>query len=253
MIELIHSNGIHLPHLSPSTINSFITDRFGFYKSKVLGAPFKGNGYTARGTAVEAGVNTLITGEGDPLEVCNNTFKEELSKAGVSMLEVEYIYDSLPGLIDVAVDHFSAVFKNNDAKSQTFIEARLEGVERKVIGYLDFDMVNLIVDCKVTSKSPSKLSQNYAIQGSVYRKATGKQVEFHFVVPNKKPVIKTIRLSDDEYSFYIAYATLAAQRIEAIERCECPKTMMNLILSFPDLSAMWNDKDRNEAKKFLGL
>jgi hypothetical protein len=253
MIDLIHSNGINLPHLSPSTINSFITDRFGFYRSKIKGEPFKGNAYTARGTAIEAAVNTLITGEGEPYEVCDTVFREELSKSAVSMIEAEDIYDSLKDLVDCAINHFSSVFKNADAKSQSFIEARLPGVERRIIGYLDFDMPNLIIDCKVTSKSPSKLSQNYAIQGSIYRKATGKPVEFHFIVANKKPVTKHIRLSDDEYSFYLAYATLAAQRIEAIDRCESPKEMMELILSFPDLSAMWNDKDRDSAKQFLGL
>jgi hypothetical protein len=253
MIELTHSNGINIPHLSPSTINSFITNRFQFFNSKVLGEPFKGNEYTARGTAIEAAANTLITKDGDPYEVCDSVFKTELAKANIALIAVEEVYDSLKGLVDVAINHFSGVFGTQDVKSQTFIEGRLDGVSRKIIGYLDFDMPNLIIDCKCVSKTPSKLSQSYAIQGAIYRKITGKPVEFHFVIPNKKPVVKHIALSDDEYIFHINYAIEAAKRIEAIEACDDPKQMMHLIMSFPDLSSMWNDNEREAAKQMLGI
>jgi hypothetical protein len=249
--ELTHTNGINIPHLSASTINSFITSRFGFYQSKVLGSPFQGNQYTARGTAVEHGVNTWIENPGiDPKECYAYMFKkfdEEVERAGLSRMTVEEVRDSLEGLLAVALKFYMIEFKDRPAVTQHKFECNLEGVKRPIIGYLDyFQQDHAVRDSKVTSKTPSKLSQNYILQGALYRKAKKTNVYFDFFIPNKTPVHKPIVLTDDEFIFGISYLTRAAQVIEEIEECDNPKRMMEL-MSFPNLDDFWTFPEKKAA------
>ena len=252
--ELTHTNNIHIPHLSASTINSFIGSRYGFYQSKVKGAPFQGNQYTARGTAVEHAVNCwLETGNQDGIAVALKKFDEEVARAGLSRMAVEDERETIPGLVELALNFYGEVFAKNKAITQHKIDVQLDGISRKVVGYLDFYQFELAVrDSKVVSKTPSKLSQAYVLQGALYRKATGLPVTFDFFIPNKKPVQKSITLSDDEYIFGLSYLTRAAQVIEEIESCESPSRLMEL-MSFPDLSSMYNEHEKKEAARIWNI
>lgn len=253
--DLTHTNNIHLPHLSPSTVNSFIGSRFGFYQSKVKGAPFAGNQYTARGTAVEHAVNTWIETP-NHLSFVNaalEKFDEEIKKAGLSRMAVEDERDTIPGLVDLALGFYKREFATHKAITQRKVECQLDGLERIMVGYLDYFQMGIAVrDSKVVSKTPSKLSQAYVLQGAFYRKATGLNVTFDFFIPNKTPVQKSITLSDDEYVFGLSYLTAASKVIEEIERCDSPARMMEL-MSFPNLDSMYSVPEKKEAARLWGI
>lgn len=250
-----HSNNLNINHLSASTINLFITSRFGFYQSKIAGAPFQGSVHTARGQAIEHGVNTWIEKPecGVLLDVVNAKYDEECKKAGISKLAGEDMRESLPGLLEIALKFYKSEFATDKALTQQKIEGTLDGVDRVILGYLDYLQIGKAVrDCKVSSKSPSKLSQSYILQGSFYRKTTGLPVYFDFFIPNKKPVHVPIKLNDDEYVFGLSYMTVAAKVIEELEQCDDPKRILKL-MSFPDLSSMWTDSDVKAAAKEWGI
>lgn len=261
---LEHSNDIHIPHLSASTINAFITSRYDFYERKVRKVPFVINPFMARGKAVEHAVNELLEGKIEPedmVESAMSCYEEEMkpwhdlpdSKKDIE--KESAIRAAIPGLVECAFQHFEPILFDpfNKAVTQKKIEIRLNGVERPVIGYLDYYINGMSVrDCKVASRTPSALSQGYVIQGALYQKATGLPVFFDFIVDNKKPVSKSIMLTEEEYSFGISYATRAAQLIEELETCDDPRRVME-IMSFPDLSSMWSEEDRREAKTRWGF
>ena len=153
----------------------------------------------------------------------------------------------------MAFGFYKPEFTNNPAKTQHKISVKLDGVERDVIGYLDFYQEGIRVrDSKVVSRSPSKLSQDYILQGSLYRKATGCEVVFDFFVDNKKPIHKPIILSDDEYIFGISYMTVAAKVLEELEVCDNPKRIIEL-MSFPNLDNLWTHADKVVAAKQWGI
>ena len=253
--SLSHSNGIHIPHLSASTINSFINDRFGFWQSKVAREPFKGSVHTARGKAVEHGVNTWIEKPGctDLLAEAHKVFDEEIKLAGISKFDAEDIRESVKGLLDEALKFYQPEFTERKAVTQRKISVRLDGVKREIIGYLDYFQPSVAVrDSKVVSRTPSSLSQPYILQGALYRYAEKLPVVFDFFVDNKKPVHKPITLSDDEYLFGLSYLTRAAQVIEELEECDNPKRVMEL-MSFPNLDNLWTHSDRVAACKTWGI
>ena len=242
MFDLQYSMGIHVPHLSPSTVNSFITDKTGFYNSKILRAPFSGSHYTCRGTAVEHAINVwLETGVTENLsQIAVDKYKEEMIKSGLSLLDQTEICDAIPGLVELSYQTYSDQFSDckNLVQTQRKVEASLEGVDRTVLGYLDFFVMGKAVrDCKTASKTPSSLSQSYILQGAFYNLATGLPVTFDFFIANKKPVYKGIAMTEDQCAFGISYLTAAAKAIEELETCDNPRRVMQL-MTFPDLSNM---------------
>lgn len=247
-------NELFLPHFSPSTVNSFITSRYSFYKSKVERTPFTGNQYTARGTAVEHGVNVWIENPAlDPLIAAMGKFDEELQKSSVSRATAKEVQDSIPGLLDLALGFYKKEFSHHQAVTQTKVEVKLDGVSRTMLGYLDFIQNGFAVrDCKVTSKTPSYLSQSYILQGAMYQLATGLPVFFDFFVPNKKPSHKAIMLTEQQFKFGISYLTRACQVLEELNKCSNPKRIIYL-MSFPDLSSLYSLEDKKAAAKAWGI
>lgn len=257
MFDLQYSMGINIPHLSPSTVNSFITDKTGFYNSKVLRAPFMGSGYTCRGTAVEHAINVwLETGVTENLsQIAIDKYKEEMIKSGCSLLADISIQEAIPGLVELAYQTYLDQFSDCKTLVQTQrkVEANLKGIDRVMLGYLDFFIMGKAVrDCKTSSKTPSSLSQSYILQGAFYNLATGLPVTFDFFIANKKPVYKGITMTEDQCAFGISYLTAAAKAIEELENCNDPRRVMQL-MTFPDLSNMWTDSDRSRAAKEWGI
>ena len=112
---------------------------------------------------------------------------------------------------------------------------------------------NQIQDLKVTGTTPSRLKQDYQIQGSIYKHATGLPVNFFFVVPLKtKTNFVKIPLSGADYKWALNYATMAAQRMDVIyDIMEKPHMFQKpedigevfAAMAFPNMDAFWNAKD----------
>jgi hypothetical protein len=257
-----HSNGIYIPHLSPSTINSFIERRSAFFDSKVLRAPFTANPAMARGTAVEHGINEWLR---DPsllpnlADIALEKFDQELVKY-VKMASQSALDDmaslrlSIPGLVECAYKHFSSIWTFGMPIGQAPVNCKLPGVKRKITGFMDyFRPGKEVIDCKVSAKSPGKLSQGYCIQGAIYHHFTGMPVEFHFIVANKTPKTEIIRMTEDDIVFGLSYATRAAELLEELEECANPKRVMEICMGFPNLSSLWNYEEKRDAAKRWGI
>lgn len=254
--DLTHSNGIHIPHLSPSTVSNFIENKWGFYNSKVLREPFKGNHHTSLGQAVEHGVNVWLENPGKPMDYlmhANEKYDDQIKDTGTPKDKVMEYRNMIPGMLELALRHYKRTFAETGALTQQKIETSLDGVSRTMLGYLDFLQQDKTVrDSKVVGRSPSKLKQAYVIQGAVYRQATGLPVIFDFFITNKTPTHKEIELSDDEYEFGISYITRGAQVLEELEECENPKRVMEL-MTFPNLEAFYSEGEKRQAAKAWGI
>jgi len=255
IIESPKSNRLlfDLNNLSASTINSFITDRMGFFNSKVLKNPFKPVLGMIRGTALEHGLNAYIESQGtisvdDAIDAGMEKLEAELKANNFSDTDkAEEFRECLPGGIRCAVEHFGKY--SEIPRTQEKIEFNLKGVELPIVGYLDYTFSNVVRDLKGYAKSPYGLPQGYQIQGSLYRKATGKKVEFVFVVFNKTPKIEVIPLSDAEYVVGLKYATLAAQQIEKLMGEEDPYEVLKLAMEFPNLDSIWDKEQKAEVMR----
>lgn len=256
-MDFTHSNGIHIPHLSASTINSFITSRYGFHKSKVQRAPFLGSVYTARGTALEYCISQYLElGMRDAAAVAVAKYNEECDKAKISKFDQQRseIEDAVYRMAPFVLDTYIEICGGKKPTTQYKFEVHLDGVGVPVIGYLDFYFEKERVrDTKMVKQTPSYNKQDYVLQGALYQHATQCPVTFDYFIDLKKPAYKAIDLTDDDFIFGLSYLTAAAKAIVELESCENPTRVMEL-MAFPDLSAMFNNKrDIDEACEKWGI
>lgn len=251
-------------HLSPSTINSFITNRAGFRASKVLRRPFIQTPSMSRGKAVEEIVNRWIEDRGVPfineehIGICALEFYDKENAAYMEAFpnfkDPKGIRDSVSRLAVKALEVYKDKCISSKPMTQTKVYTKLEGVERQILGCLDyFWHGQKVEDCKVLQKNMSKLSIDYCISGALYRQATGCPVIFSSFVPLKKETShKEHKLTDEQFKFGISYATAAAKCIEAILVCEDPNEMFRL-MSFPNIATIWDRDDQQKVADEWGF
>lgn len=251
-----------IKHHSASSINSFIGQRAAwFYKYYLGNKDFKPSKDAARGNAVEAALNYWVTEpEPDIQEAIKIAHKVFVDKTlGVNDITPEF-RNSINKCVNKAIAAFNERYQSTKFEIQKKISFDLsgEGIKIPIIGFLDFDSNKLIVDCKVTGKSPSKLSQEHIVQGALYKRATGKEVEFFYVVPladTKKEQdrvnIIPLRLGNTEYELGL---TLAKNALYAMERLyQSAADGLDLRAAFfPDPSKLYKS-DKTAVLKEFGM
>lgn len=249
-------------HLSPSTINSFLERRSVWFKEKVLKqGVFQQTPYFIRGTAVEAGIIEVLKGKSlaEAVEVAENLVKAEnvdhLSKEDLEKLAVHY--SSLRGYIEAGAVEIQMYGQMVDNQRQ--ISLQLDSCSMPIMGYVDFVMdTPAVLDTKILGKKPSGLTQSYSIQGTVYRVATKLPVIFIAVVrtePKGVPTFKAYQENVEKQElpliYWLDYIKMATEAIEGVYDCAISGDTIGLIkhMSFPDLSSMFEQRDRNEMLK----
>jgi len=208
---------------SASALNNFIENRTGWFVDKILSERGPGNGYMFRGTAVEHGINVWLEKDASLDECIAEAIKKFNDEAlGASGSEIFDCRQSIAPCVKRGIESFKNGYlsKHEKPTMQQTIEFTFKGCKKPVFGYMDYLFDGeFVVDNKVVSRTPSSLKQAYVLQGSIYRKATGLPVEFHFITPPMKTKgsdVKIIRLTDEEYDFGLRLAHRACLAIENI-------------------------------------
>jgi len=252
--------GTELKHHSPSSVSSFLENRAQWYRNKIIGDKFSGSEHTARGTAVEAGINNWLTcSDTDStieaikhaLEIWHRETESFKDDPQFQLKELEF-KQSIAPLVNAGIESVKERYLEViDAYpvQQHKISLDIPGCKFPVLGYLDWYFPNkLVVDNKVSGKKPSKLKQGYIVQGSVYHMATGLPVEFHFEVANKTPTITTFRMSKEDIQYGWMLFCRAAKAIENIFANPLDgQLLQDIFLANPE--AMFSEKDVKKALK----
>jgi hypothetical protein len=202
---------------SASQLNSFIGYRADWFLQRIRGIRTGVGVHAYRGTAVEAGMNHFIENEVSVEECVKHAFAVYAQESIGSPDNFDIRQSVGPATIAGIKSFEEKGYFIDPPVLQAEISCLLPGCRVQLYGKLDYDFDNIIIDNKVVGKTPSSLKQDYILQGAVYRYATGKDVKFHFVIPQKKGIgIKEIQLTDKEYDFGLQLASKAAQCIERI-------------------------------------
>lgn len=262
MSELIPN----LKHLSGSTINTFIERKYGFYKSKIIKAPFATGPSMARGKAVENCVNKWADGYDYPsIEhlyiIAQAEYEKEVadykrwysSPSEADIEKEKKISDSVPALAKLAVETYMDLFDMGRPSTQTPIRTQYEGINFDIIGFLDFYQYNRMVrDCKVLGQTKNQLPQAYCITGALYKKATNVRVYYDLFIANKEPKHVQIELSEEDYKFGLSYGAAAAKCILELQECKDPVRFFELTC-FPNLDEIYDRAERMEACERWGI
>lgn len=243
-------------HHSASSLSKFLEQRSSWFLQKYRGVEFPGNEHMARGTAVEAGINYWLTHEDeDEPDRTQNGIKEAhgvFVKETIGMTIMPEFRNSINDCIKKGITSVDGYPGKIQALQQK-IEVKLDGVHLPIIGYIDWEWPSIVVDNKVTGKTPSALKQSHILQGSLYRAAKNKPVQFHYLVPLAKEVkVKEIDLSDAEFDYGIKLATACAKSIERILNTELDGNLMEAFM-FPNPLDIWSKSEADIVLKAWGL
>jgi len=247
-----------IKHHSPSAVASFLENRAQWFRSKICGDPFTGSQHTARGTAVEAGINFYLDGSteatADAVKHAIETWEKEITPfkddPEFQLNELEF-KQSIAPLVNCGIESVNDKYVSSlgEPKQQYKVAGDIPGCRCPVMEYIDWIFPGkLVVDNKVTDKSPSKLKQAYIIQGAVYHMSTGLPVQFHFEVANKTPKAVVLKLTDEDIKYGWMLFCRAAKAIENIFDTPLDGALMRDIF-LPNPEAFYSDKDVAKALK----
>lgn len=204
-----------ISHLSASQINCWMAAPSLWVMEKLFDKRGQMGCAVHRGTAAEAGISAGLFDHNLTQESCEAValpiYDRLTALSGDPKRDAERAV--IPGMIAQGLklrEHGNPIRPNMG--DQHRIEIRLEGVSVPVIGFLDWEFSDEVIDLKTTLRVPSSISEPHLRQAAIYKTAKmDKRVRF-FYASDKKSEKHT--LTRDQYDAAMNQIVRAAQRLE---------------------------------------
>ena len=246
----------NISHLSPSSLNLFLAEP-AMWVMKYVHNLKSDAGYAAkRGTAVEAGMTALLLGatvEGAVRSAeVNWRLNTDVEKDGVPSPDVttEAVYEA--DLIKPMVEQIAQACAGwpRPISTQRKVALDWSGAPSTrsvipIIGYLDYELDEAVIDLKTTKAAPSAPRPDHVRQGALYAKATNKPVTLLYVTPKRHVAhLLTPDLVEQGWA-QLTRAASALERVLAV----CTREDLTKIY-VPDFDHyVWDDKSRLAAQE----
>ena len=237
-----------IKHLSPSSLNLWLAQPAMWTLKYVHGYKDEAGPAMARGTAVEAGLQALLVGSSVDGAVTAAHVNYDLNQPepgderDAERAVIEPMVRQLPALIGGWPPPVSY---------QRKVQAEYTGASTlPIIGYLDFEFEDCIVDLKTTKALPGKARIEHVRQVGLYAHATGKPVKLLYLTPKKASVI-SVSPEDAEAGWR---QLRAAAR--ALERTLTASPTADALSEFfvPDFDSYhWDEKSVSKAKEVYNV
>lgn len=231
-----------LAHLSASQINLFVAAPSLWVMEKLLKVKGRVGASAHRGSAVEAGIAHGLFNpkceHDECVAVATASYDRLTALSGDAKRDTERSY--IPGMV---ASGLGLRAKGNPIRpnsgDQHKIEVSLPGVAVPIIGYLDFEFADEVIDTKSTNKIPSEMPVAHARQFSIYKTAKmDKRMRGAYVSP-KRMEIHT--LTREQYDTAINEITFMAQRMEKFLGLSDDPAELAAIIPHDPSSFYWND------------
>lgn len=192
----------YFKNLSPSKVNGFLDWRSKWFLQDILKRRLPGTPDMERGKAVEVGITSFLTGNVPDLEQAQawamkayNDYSKDLD-----VDDAAECGKAIPELVRVGIEAMKPYGKLVSVQRKVY--GKIGGTELDWFGYADIEFEGgVIVDLKVTGKTPSKMSHGHLRQGSFYQQFVPdcKRVDFVYLIPLKggvKSITHTVTDSD---------------------------------------------------------
>lgn len=179
-----------IDHLSPAHANAFLCRRSSWWRRYVLRQQETVGAKAHRGTAVEAGIHRALTEDG--MEHAIDYAMSLYAEAAAECEDAADVALDIPRLIEAGVATMGELVAEHGpvAGYQRKLTAKLLPNGFDWLGYTDFTMTDgTIIDLKVSGRSVSDISSEWARAGAFYHHASGgAAVKFLALTPLKKEV-----------------------------------------------------------------
>jgi hypothetical protein len=167
-------NTMILSHLSNSSCTKFAADQARFVADYVLPHPFKEvtSIDAVRGLAVEAGITSMLR---DGIALDRGVAIAERYFDRTTALSTDRRRSTYrTSLADLVSDAYTELQAFGDLVSaQRLVELQPHGLRHNLIGFIDFEFPDLVVDLKVTGRIPYEPKASHARQVSFYARCLG--------------------------------------------------------------------------------
>ena len=236
----------NINHLSPSSIGSWVGDLPMWIMRYLYGINDKVGVGAYRGIAVETalqkkyddGIFNYDFLESEFLKICNeNQIPVDDEKA---MKE----HGILPKYGTIVDRYFNY---GNLVSYQEKVELNFDDLPVPILGYIDFNFEDVIVDLKTTARMPSKPSEGHLRQMAFYSMAyQDKEVHLFYVTPRDYKVFKLSKNTLKVYQKQLLNIPFAIHNY--LSQSEDKVILTNR--TYPNFDKWeWSDYMKNEAKK----
>lgn len=173
----------NIDHLSVSSLALWRNEPARWVARYLYGIKDEGGPRAWRGNAVEAGLNQALAGAGDDDAVTAALHNFELNAAGDAADEVEQERGSIDPMVRLAAANLRPL--GRPLMAQRRVERRLPGIEVPIVGYVDYEWDDFLVDLKTTLRLPSAPRGDHVVQVVSYGDALQKRPGLIYVTPKK--------------------------------------------------------------------
>lgn len=245
-------------YLSASNVNSFISRRPLWFLERVKGYKFPVGPVVHRGSAVEIGAIAAInTGDEDSaINMAMADYSEKVADWDID--EAEDAGKPIPDMIKACADYLRTAQERHGKilKTQGRIETALpDWPEMNWLGFTDLEFEDgHILDIKTKKQTPSKLSDDWIRQGSIYRTGRGTTMSFVCIVGlETKITVRDFELSDEDMARGLHQLNTYGRVVEQVLSHTNPSRLAPLFMPSTDDWALSDPMIADAAKTVWGI
>jgi len=240
-----------IEHLSPSSLNQFAQSPASFVLTRLLKKVAATGAPAHRGTAVEAGVSSVLKGSTltEGVKLAQENFKTLVSLSDDPRIEKEF--DAIGGMVEQGVMALKPY--GEPTAVQEPVKLVVPELPIPIIGFIDFRFGNVIVDLKSTHALPSKINNtNHERQVALYIAASeGDCKGYLCYVTGKKHGVYEVTDAEQQAK---SLARIGVTLGKFLSLSADPMELAQLVI--PDVDSFWFSNDahqRQAAKEVWGI
>ena len=235
-----------ISHLSPSNINSYISDKPKWIMTYLFNIRDQFGAGATRGNAVESFLYKYLADNTLTVKELEKTFTELCIEDQIDIEDEKTLKElaKLPQYYNQLKN-----FKYNNLVSyQEKIELQLFDLPVPIIGYIDFNFEDVVVDLKTVQIMPKKPSNAHCRQMAIYSLMyPNKQMELFYMSPRE---CKIFSLSNDTLDYYKKEIETIVFKIQKFLSRSNDKNILATDEEYPNYDKWeWSEFMINEAKK----
>lgn len=208
-----------IDHLSVSSLALYRNEPARWVAQYLYGIKDRGGAAAWRGTAVEAGLNQALAGEDNDTSAAaalanfalNERDAQNAAQGGALDEDTQAAIDreraNIEPMVRQVADNLRAL--GRPLTTQRRVERRLPGIEVPIIGYVDYEWDEYIVDLKTTLRLPSAPRPDHAVQVVHYADTLSKRPGLIYVTAKKIQRFAMEHIDVDEARWTLRRSALA--------------------------------------------
>lgn len=241
----------NIDHLSPSNINSFISDLPLWIMRYLYKVRDKSGVGALRGVSLETTLQKKFNEGFFNYDFLENEFIRLVNENDISLEDTKTIKekDTLNKYGSILDDYFQ--YEDTLESIQEKVEIQPQDLPIPIHGYIDFNFTKAIVDLKTTARMPKEPSESHLRQMAFYSLAyPDKEVHLFYVTPRDFKIFRITKKTLEFYQKQLLNIAFAIQNY--LSQSDDKVILTNR--TYPNFDKWeWSETMKNEAKKIWSI